>query len=519
MSKSSKVQFQPAYVEDAPDVDDAATKDQPPAPAAPGPPHDSVPDTTGVAKTDPATEPPAAINVFDFLVTDETPNASRVSLNGSKEPMSMVAHAPSVFEPSTALTQIESDIEDEDKEYDIAYEENGFSYGAGPIKPSLYPNEMSNISMDFMTPAPRKAKDKNRKKKDERDKDFHSTSDKKRKRGTIEDLDVVAANMHHDDDTPMADAPSSVANNVGTPILLNHSGLTGGLDRMLRDERSVSPDEEDDYTDDDQNRRRYLEPQSPLKRSRRNDNGKELEGGLGISIKGRAGKIMSMFGGSALSGSGSGGHGEQPSKALVRTRRSSSENENGHSTALIIRRPKKAPRVRHLHDGNHERSERKPNRKMSVHNTGNGHYELSRPSRKMKAIEYHHDSDQSRSRSRSRSRSPRGEKRSRDNENRQLIVYRHSKMTDEEMQREKALHFLSLVTKGPDSERGCSINKALKRFHRDYPTLESSEERDGQRRGRGHGRADREQKYEDEKELWRMLRLKRNDRGEVVVFF
>lgn len=59
--------------------------------------------------------------------------------------------------------------------------------------------------------------------------------------------------------------------------------------------------------------------------------------------------------------------------------------------------------------------------------------------------------------------------------------------------------FLSFITKGPESERGCSMNKALKRYHRDRNL---------------HG----EEREEDDKELWKSLRLKRNDRGEIVLF-
>ena len=69
----------------------------------------------------------------------------------------------------------------------------------------------------------------------------------------------------------------------------------------------------------------------------------------------------------------------------------------------------------------------------------------------------------------------------------QLVVYRS-----------RAELFMSFVTKGPESEKGCSINKALKRYHRE--------------RG-DHGA----NKTEEEKELWKSLRLKRNERGEVVL--
>ncbi|RDA92636.1 hypothetical protein CP533_1463 [Ophiocordyceps camponoti-saundersi (nom. inval.)] len=58
--------------------------------------------------------------------------------------------------------------------------------------------------------------------------------------------------------------------------------------------------------------------------------------------------------------------------------------------------------------------------------------------------------------------------------------------------------FLDFVTKGPESARGCSMNKALKRYHRE----------------RG---ADLP-KGAEEKELWKDLRLRRNDRDEIVIF-
>ena len=61
--------------------------------------------------------------------------------------------------------------------------------------------------------------------------------------------------------------------------------------------------------------------------------------------------------------------------------------------------------------------------------------------------------------------------------------------------------FLSFVDKGPESERGCSMNKALKRFHRERKAS-----------------SDAGSRVEEEKELWRSLRLRQNDRGEIVLF-
>jgi cell growth-regulating nucleolar protein len=65
----------------------------------------------------------------------------------------------------------------------------------------------------------------------------------------------------------------------------------------------------------------------------------------------------------------------------------------------------------------------------------------------------------------------------------------------------RADHFLSFVNKGPDSERGCSVNKALKRYHRERSESGTSLS-----------------KLMEEKELWRNLRMKKNERGEIVLF-
>jgi len=65
----------------------------------------------------------------------------------------------------------------------------------------------------------------------------------------------------------------------------------------------------------------------------------------------------------------------------------------------------------------------------------------------------------------------------------------------------RAEHFLSFVNKGPESERGCSVNKALKRYHRERSAAAPSVS-----------------KLMEEKELWRSLRMRKNDRGEIVLF-
>lgn len=446
--------------------DGEALKSEAAPPPAPSPP----PVGEGKATSDALAKGEKPVNVFDYLVTESTPNASKMSLAPQatpKEQMRMVANAKSVFEPSSALAKVDTKTDDEGH-YDVAYEENGFSYGADPVSPSMNPKDAANASTEFVTPAPKKSK-KERRKEDKRD--GEAVSEKKRKRGQEN-----PASPQVNEDTPMLDAPSSVINNAGTPHLA-HSGLTGGLNRMMR---SASPEGSPDL-----HRQPYNDASSPIKRTRRN--GKESkqsighgDQGLGISMKNRAERLVSsMFGGSVASTS-SVTH-DSSSRAPARTRRgSSSDAEDG----LEVRK-KKSHRSRHVSDSH---SDRKAKRKSSNPTDGD------RPSRRQK---------QSDERRRSDSRSPHRE--------RQVTVYRASKPPargDEELQRELAMHFLNIVA-SRDSERGCSIHKALKRFHRQF---EDDRYSDLGQDGGMDRRAD------DEKDLWRALRLRRNDRGEIVVF-
>ncbi|KAM7223136.1 hypothetical protein V8F06_001349 [Rhypophila decipiens] len=64
----------------------------------------------------------------------------------------------------------------------------------------------------------------------------------------------------------------------------------------------------------------------------------------------------------------------------------------------------------------------------------------------------------------------------------------------------RAEQFFSYINKGPESERGCSINKVLKRYHRERSGSKSTN------------------KLMEEKELWRTLRVRKNERGEYVLF-
>ena len=64
--------------------------------------------------------------------------------------------------------------------------------------------------------------------------------------------------------------------------------------------------------------------------------------------------------------------------------------------------------------------------------------------------------------------------------------------------RSRAELFMSLVTKGEESARGMSMHKVLKRYHRQRAMSPRDEE---------------------EKELWKGLRMRRNEEGEIIMFF
>lgn len=520
----------PAYVEDAPDVDIP--------PAAPSPPP-AVP-----------AQPVQPVNVFDFLVAENTPNASRVSLGGSHEQMAMKKGAHSIFSGSQNGNQDgqTGHKTGEEQAYDEEYEEHGFTYGTEPVRPSQFTNHNGSIaSLDFMTPAAKatRAQIERSESLAHSRTDSGLTSDKKRKRGSPEALDLSAIHNkgnHHREvhaDTPMADAPPSSAD---TPSL-NHSGLTGGLNRLLTDPRDPFPPTPD-YSDEKEYAREVDQkirpsradyPGSPLKRSRHSKGDTSINSGLGLSIKGRAGRVMSLVGSTSAGGGFSvlNPAGMQNKEtALVKVRRRNSLSEDGQRGGSregrkVERKKYKVQRPVSMLSAvrsDHGQSDKHSSNASNTSRRRRGSNESPDPRRrKVKAIEYHphhhhhkhttasdsnytDDEDDSNTSHRHRHRSvsnnsstrPRGGAGAAAAAGGEMVVF-----GEEQRLKMRAESFLSFVTKGPDSERGCSVNKALKRWHRE---------------GAGTGTEFTGSKEEEQKELWRGLRLRRNERGEIVVF-
>ncbi|KAL6250262.1 hypothetical protein RBB50_002563 [Rhinocladiella similis] len=440
-----------AYVEDAPDVQTPPHVPTPP-PAVPDWNRDSV---------------------FDYMVDDSTAGTPQISFAKDKGEMSMKISAPSIFTNSRPSSQ--NGYRDEEGLHNQEYEEQGYTWGAEPVKPrGALDMNGSALSLEFMTPAAKQTKsrlDKNRPRAHSRT----ESSEKKRKRATDE--------QHHDSDRDTLAVDTS---RTDTPGIV-HSGLTGGLSRMITEDEypfDREPDTVDrrSVVEKDRHSRRTHKPEDPTSPLKRTRHTKEDPNGLGISIKGRAVKALSMVGGALLPGSQFEGQ-----QANTRVRRRASSSDHGQSLSRVRegeKRERKKHKV-HRHNGTasanirHEhRSRRRGNSDDSSQNEGT--------TRKLKAIEYRkHDDSASDSDDGGRRRGV----------DKAMVVF-----GEEQRMRHSCQNFLANAP-GLESDKGYSIHKMLKRWHKQNDVRS------------GSARAD------EESELWRALRIKRNEKGEYVLVF
>jgi cell growth-regulating nucleolar protein len=427
-----------AYVEDAAEADNAiAVVDAPPRAPTPPPAPYSLGYHEQAAIDD--------VNVFDFLEASETPNHARAPLPVDESRMLEDSQPPAYVE---AYTPAVSDVmkfqlaEDED-----TFAQTGFHYGDEPVRPSRERYD------SYATPAP-KAKHSRTK---SRDTDVETTTkktDRKRKRNSPAELDMSLVRAQEQRDTVMADAPAML-----------HSGLTGGLNRLLARPAEFPPSPEDsgDYANS---------PLSPIKRAKQGNTKALLRAQKDFEIqqqKARKAEIKERKEREEKEK-------EKKEKKAKDRGRERDRIERQGSTALVKIRPKK------------RRDEStKEIRRIRRRQYSSSVSPAPRDRKAVKAIEYRADS---------RSASPDG--------NAQLIVRPNAELVPAGTGTDaRADLFMSFITKGPESERGMSMNKALKRYHR--------ERQDSRDRSPSKG--------EEEKELWKNIRLKRNDRGEVVLFF
>jgi cell growth-regulating nucleolar protein len=382
--------------------------------------------------------------VFDFFEGTETPSAPRAPPPMNESRM-LEDSQPPVYEQN--YTPAISDVmKFQLADDDDTFAQTGFSYGGEPVRPS------SERFDSYTTPAPKSKHSRTK----SRDSDVETTSkktDRKRKRNSPAELDMSLVRAQEERDNMLASAP---------PML--HSGLTGGLNRLLaRPEFPPSPEDSGEYANS---------PLSPMKRAKQGNS-------TALMRAQRDWEVQQ----------------QKTRKADTKEQRERDEKEKKKEKKSKERGRERDRKERHASSTLvkvRSKKKRDDSGSKEIRRIQRRHYSSSvspppKDRKALKAIEYHPSG--------SRSASPDG--------NGQLIVRPNGDLaTNDIVTDPRAGLFMSFITKGPDSGRGMSVHKALKRFHRE-------------RQDEKH----RASKADEEKELWKNMRLKRNDRGEIVLFF
>ncbi|KAI7569231.1 hypothetical protein KC317_g3502 [Hortaea werneckii] len=449
------------YVEEVPEgADDSqavAVVDVPPRAPTPPPAPEALPEN---------------VNVFDFLVSEETPKGSRKQVeapNGAR----MIEEQRHFANGDGRYAQYSNGDGSQ-------YSQYGFSYGHTPVQPGFQRYDSWNNMTDsqasqgalmpppppYVTPGPGSRREhKERSHKGEK-------SEKKRKRGHVEDLDLSSSSKRPASrgDDSMTDAPAT--HGSGGRVL--HSGLTGGLSKLVTD-----PEFYDDRIDAGPT------PISPLKRTKR-----EKEKDRDSTKDDRRKSSYTSY--STATTTKSSKHPEYREDKHARRRSRSKDRSERDRESLTITKPSK-PSTRHARspssspEPHHRRSSRAHG--SSIRHRDDHHHHHHRPGSVQPSS------------------------------SNQLVRPTSSTSGSAAAGNNKAALFLSFITKGPESERGCSVNKALKRYHREQTSQQLRITGGGSGVGGNGGDEDvAVGELMDDKELWKSLRVRRNERGEVVLF-
>ncbi|KAF2134018.1 hypothetical protein P153DRAFT_281533 [Dothidotthia symphoricarpi CBS 119687] len=379
------------------------------------------------------------VNVFDFLDLSKTPRASRTPLPVEKSRMIEDSQPPTYGNEARNMGADVLKFQVSDNQ---DFVKNGFAYGEEAVRPS---NERYD---SYATPAPKSKQSKSKSKDVETS---TKKSDRKRKRSSPSQIDMALVRAQQERDVMMADIPAEL-----------HSGLTGGLSKLLaQPEFLPSPEDSGDYANS---------PLSPMKRVKQG-NSKALMRAQ-KEWEAQQQKVRKVDTKADTKEEKTREKKDKKEKDRGRERERDRKEHKSSTTLVKIRSKKKRD------DSSKEEVRRVRRRQYSS--------SVSPAPQERKAIEY----------PRSASSSPAPDDKG------QLIVRPNGALTPV-MTDPRAELFLSFITKGPDSERGMSINKALKRYHRECHEHLNSEPT----------------KPEEEKELWKNIRLRKNERGEVVLFF
>ncbi|KAL5121925.1 hypothetical protein ACEQ8H_000141 [Pleosporales sp. CAS-2024a] len=383
------------------------------------------------------------VNVFDFLEGTCTPSVPRAPAPTHESRMLEDSKPPAYEQnyPPPVTDVMKFQLADDND----TFAHTGFSYRGEPVRPSREQYD------SYTTPAP-KAKHSTTK---SRDTDVETTSkktDRKRKRNSPAELDMTLVRAQVERENMLAEAP---------PML--HSGLTGGLNRLLaRPEFPPSPEDSGEYANS---------PLSPMKRAKQGNSTALMRAQRDWELQ----------------------H-QKTRKTDTKEQRERDEKEKKDRKAK--ERGRERDRKERHASGTLVKVRSKNKRDDSgkeIRRIRRRHYSSSvspAPEQRkvLKAIEHR----------------PSGSGSGSADGNDQLIVRPSGELAAASTVSDpRADLFMSFINKGPESERGVSINKALKRYHRER-----------------HDNKDRRpSKTDEEKELWKNLRLKRNDRGEIVLFF
>ncbi|KAI7308093.1 hypothetical protein KC315_g13520, partial [Hortaea werneckii] len=411
---------------------------------------------------------PENVNVFDFLVSEETPKGSRKQVeapNGAR----MVEEQRHYANGDSRYAQYSNGDGSQ-------YSQYGFSYGHTPVQPGFQRYDSWNNMTDsqasqgalmpppppYVTPGPGSRREhKERSHKGEK-------SEKKRKRGHVEDLDLSSKRPASRGDDSMTDAPA--IHGSGGRVL--HSGLTGGLSKLVTD-----PEFYDDRIDAGPT------PISPLKRTKR-----EKEKDRDSTKDDRRKSSYTSY--STSTATKSSKHPEYREDKHARRRSRSKDRGERERESVTISKPAKTS-TRHA---------RSPSSSPEPHH----HRSRTHGSSRHRDDHHHHHRPGSVQPSTSN----------------QLTRHQPGSAAGASGSgNDKAALFLSFITKGPESERGCSVNKALKRYHREQTSQQLRITGGGSGVGGSGGGGDEDAgELMDDKELWKSLRVRRNERGEVVLF-
>jgi cell growth-regulating nucleolar protein len=380
-----------------------------------------------------APSPPPGINVFDFMISNGDGNSTHPLESPPSSPSSSEVSSSSEEEADSDSDSMDTD--DNDPVVDAAEAAREYMKAELLKQGYMFGNDPQFQSFAQFPPSPAGQSGQ-----------FETPAPKASHRRNIsttsvEDSTAKETTKKRKRGSPeQLDLSSARAYRANGDVVMTdvapplHSGLTGGLNRLLsRPELPPSPPDVDS-------------PQSPLKRSKQ---AKLEDKKTKEKDKRRTEKLA-----------------EREAKKKSKSKEEKKDKKDKKAAASS------APAGMDLKNGRWVRTRSRKDSSMQE--------QVSEPDqppkRAMKAIEYH-PTDGS-------------DDKLKATPNNAMVLHSKKSVARAEV-------FLSAAAKDLETDRGCSLNKALKRYYRDHASRKNAK---------------------DEKDLFKVLRFRKNDRGELVLF-